>query len=137
MIMATSNLLNLIILLLLPLICIVIIVPMMFIFSKLFSRLISGCEHHEIKPTEFEHHEIKSTIPIMALVLLSAIVVAFFGIAIIKAEEAYVGGVHFHGGEAIYIGIVWIVWAILLCILATYLYVKKIRNHNKSNTADR
>ena len=87
----------------------------MFIISKLFSLLISGCEHQEIK----------SKMLTIALVLLSVIIVAFFGIAIIKTEEAYVRGVHFHGGEAIYIGIVYIVWAILLFILAAYLYIKK------------
>jgi hypothetical protein len=187
--MAASNLASLIILLLLPLICIVILVPIMFFYSKLFSLLISRFKLQEIKSIhiagsigsiiffllsigmyllhnyeyqkplfhfsswqilsiilftiigsgityEYKNKFLKKKLFALAATILLSIIMALHGVDVIKTEEVYVKYVHFQGGEAIYIGIVYIVWAILLILLAAYLY-KERRNHNKSNTTDR
>jgi hypothetical protein len=184
--MADSNLAFIICVVLLPWICIVVlVVPIMFISSKLFSLLISRFKLHEIKP--FKRHEIKSIhiagsigsiiffllsigmfllhnyeyqkplfyfsswqilsiilftiigsgityeyknkflkqiLSKPAAIILLSVIVALWGVDAIKTEEVYVKYVHFQGGEAIYIGIVYIVWAMLLIFLAANLYIK-------------
>jgi hypothetical protein len=74
---------------------------------------------------EYKNKFLKQILPAPAALILLSVIVALWGVDVIKAKEAYVNHIHFRSGEAIYIGIVYIVWAILLFILAAYLYIKR------------
>lgn len=171
--MADSNLAVIIFLVLLPLICIILVlVPIMFISSKLFSSLISpseDCKMHLIGSIgfllwsiglfllynyqhqnylfyfstwqiftiilfaiigsgvtyEYKNKLLKQILSVPTTIILLSVVVALWGLDAIKTQQAYFKYVHFQGGEAIYIGILYIVLAMLLMLLAIHLYIKR------------
>jgi hypothetical protein len=74
---------------------------------------------------EYKNKYLKQILSVPAAIILVSVIEALLGVDAIKTKEAYVKYVLFKGGEAIYIGIVHIVIAMLLILLAGHLYKKR------------
>ena len=74
---------------------------------------------------DYKNNFLNQILSVPAAIILMSIIVALSGVDAIKTEEVYVQYVFFKGGEAIYIGIVHVVIAMLLMLLAAHLYIKR------------
>lgn len=74
---------------------------------------------------EYKNKFLKKSLFVLAATILLSVIMALHGVYVIKTEEIYVKYVYFRGGEAIYLGIVYIVIAMLLLLFAAYIYKKK------------
>jgi hypothetical protein len=85
----------------------------------LFAIIGSGVTH------EYKNKFLKQILSVPTAIILLSVIVALWGFDAIKKEHVYFKYVNFQGGESIYIGIVYIVWSILLMLLAIHLYIKR------------